>query len=86
MIKMGIVKFLPSRGMILDNFLIQGTINVGDTVLSSGLGGDYPAGLIVGTVTDVFRPENEPFYRVELQPAANFRSLEALFALRPEHQ
>lgn len=84
--EMGIVKFLPSRTMILDNFLSRGTIKEDDTVLSSGLGGDYPAGLIVGTVTKVFRSENEPFCWVELRPAANFRSLEALFLLNAEQR
>ena len=63
---------------------IQGSINVGDTVLSSGLGGIYPPGLIVGFVESVERPEEEPFCEVRLKPAPDFRSLEELFILRSE--
>lgn len=82
--EMGIVKCLASGTMILDNFPIQGTIIVGDTIISSGLGGIYPPGLVVGTVADVNRPEEEPFADVILSPAANFWSIEELFILRPE--
>ncbi len=79
--EMGIIKNTAREGMILDNFPIQGQIAVGDTILSSGLGGIYPAGLPVGMVTDVVRPELEPFYEVKVQPVANFRSIEELFIL-----
>ncbi|MCP4684636.1 MAG: rod shape-determining protein MreC [bacterium] len=80
--EMGIVKYQVGTGMILDNFPIQGSIKEGDLILSSGLGGIYPPGLVVGTVIAVERPEEEPFCRVRLQPAANFNSLEELFVLR----
>jgi rod shape-determining protein MreC len=81
---MGIVKYRPFEGMILDNLPIQDSIKVGDTVLSSGLGGLYPPGLTVGFVESVERPEEEPFWKVRLKPAANFSSLEELFVLRPQ--
>lgn len=80
--EMGIVKYQISTGMILDNFPIQGSIKEGDLIISSGLGGIYPPGLVVGSVISVERPEEEPFCRVRLQPAANFNSLEELFILR----
>ncbi|MBU8933567.1 MAG: rod shape-determining protein MreC [candidate division Zixibacteria bacterium] len=79
--EMGIVKFSTSDGMILDNFPLQGTIAVGDTILSSGLGGVYPPGMIVGTVTSVERHEDEAFCRVTLDPAANFWAIDELFIL-----
>ncbi len=84
--EMGIVRYLASGGMVLDNFPVQGDINVGDTVLSSGLGGVYPAGLKIGTVVAVSRPPNEPFCQIKLKPTANIRSLEEIFVLRPEQQ
>jgi len=84
--EMGIVKYLPYGGMVLDNFPIQGNIMVGDTVLSSGLGGVYPPGLKVGTVIEITRPENKPFCQVRLKPAARVRSLEEIFILKPESQ
>jgi rod shape-determining protein MreC len=84
--EMGIVRFVAQRGMVLDNFPIQGTIGVGDTVITSGLGGVYPSGLTIGTVAEVTRPGDKPFCDVKLHPAANFRSLEEVFVLRPEQK
>ncbi len=82
--EMGIIKFTVSDGMILDNFPVQGTINISDTVLSSGLGGVYPAGLRVGTVREVYRPEHEPFCDIVVDPAVNFHSVDELFVLMVE--
>lgn len=82
--EMGIAKWVIGRGMILDNFPIQGTIKVGDRVLSSGLGGVYPSGLLVGTVESVERPAEAAFCEVEITPAPDFNSLEELFLLRLE--
>jgi len=80
--EMGIIKYNIAEGMILDNFPIQGIIKEGDLILSSGLGGIYPAGLRVGTVSEVEYPEEEPFCNVKINPAVNFKSLEELFILR----
>jgi len=82
--EMGIIRYLPSEGMILDDFPNQGDIAVGDTVLSSGLGGIYPPGLKIGVVSQVRRPENRPYSRINLQPVVNFRTLEELFILLGE--
>jgi rod shape-determining protein MreC len=84
--EMGIVKFSVAEGMKLDNFPVQGTIHVNDTVLSSGLGGVYPPGLRVGTVKEVIRPEHEPFCEVRLTPEVNFHSIDELFVLLVERR
>jgi rod shape-determining protein MreC len=81
---MGIAKYGISEGMYLDNFPIQGRVEPGNTVISSGLGGIYPGGLKVGTVRSVKRPEDAPFCEVKLDPIANFYSLDELFVLRPQ--
>lgn len=82
--EMGIVRCLTPDEMILSNFPIQGSINVGDLIVSSGLGGIYTAGLTIGTVVEINRPEGKVFCHVKLEPAANFHSIEELFVLRFE--
>lgn len=84
--EMGIIKYTVSKGMILDNFPAQGNIQVNDIILSSGLGGVYPAGLKVGRVKAVDRPEHEPFCEVIVEPAVNFHSIEELFLLMEDRQ
>lgn len=80
--EMGIIKYYASKGMILDNFPVQGEVYVGDTIISSGLGGIYPEGLIVGVVEEVKREELAVFCDIKITPAANFYSLDELFLLR----
>lgn len=82
--EMGIVKYKILSGMILDNFPLHGLISVGDTIISSGLGGIYPPGLILGYVTEIERDESEPFCHVKLTPAVNFHSIDEVFVLKTE--
>jgi rod shape-determining protein MreC len=56
-------------------------VQVGDTLLTSGLGGIYPRGLLVGTVTTVAHEPPEMFKRVEVKPAVEFSSLEEVFVI-----
>ncbi len=84
--EMGIVKYKMAGEMILDNFPLHGSIAVGDTVISSGLGGIYPSGLIVGYITEVERDETEPFCHIKLTPAVNFHSVEEVFVLKTESE
>ncbi len=79
---MGIVKYRSTEGMLLDNYPVQDSLRVGDQILSSGLGGIYPAGLVVGSVAAIERPDEAPFCAVKVDPAANFNTLEELFVLR----
>jgi len=80
--EMGIVKYRTGTGLVLDNFPVQGTIQEGDLIVSSGLGGVYVAGLLIGQVQGVIRQPDEPFCDVELRPAATFSSVEEVFVLR----
>lgn len=80
--EMGIAKYVLSKGLIVDNVPSQGDVKQGDLILSSGLGGIYPPGLVVGTVKTVDHPKQDPFLTIRLAPAADFNSLDELFVLR----
>lgn len=83
---MGIVRYTAAEGMILENLPVQSEVETGDTIISSGLGGIYPQGLMVGFVTEVGRPADEPFCEVKLEPAAGFHAIEELFVLKQRQQ
>ncbi len=51
-------------------------LSVGEKVVTSGLGGGFPAGLLVGTVSRIAAPEVGVFQEVEMRPAVSFASLE----------
>ena len=57
---------------------------VGDVLMTSGIGGIYPAGLPVGTVTLVDRRGNTAFERVQVKPAARPLSMGYVLVLEPQ--
>jgi rod shape-determining protein MreC len=56
-------------------------IEVGEVVLTSGLGGKFPQDVVIGRVLDVERREAELFQRAVVQPAVDFDDLEVLFVI-----
>lgn len=66
---------------------LQTDIEVGDVLVTSGLGGVFPAGLPVGTVSDVSREGGTPLVQVAAKPSARIdrdRHV-ALLWFRQEH-
>lgn len=57
------------------------TINKGDVVISSGLGGDIPKGLIIGTVERVQKQENALFVSADIRPSADLSSLSRIIVI-----
>ena len=47
--------------------LVEGDVNIGDTVVTSGLGGAYPPDIPIGEVTAVLGDTQDPFPTVRLQ-------------------
>ncbi len=56
-------------------------VRVGDQVISSGMGGVFPKGLLLGEVQEVVRGDSGLFQRVEVAPAANFNRLEEVMVV-----
>lgn len=54
----------------------------GDLVVTSGLGGYYPAGLVIGSVTEVQQDDSGATSYAILAPAADFNALEEVFVIR----
>jgi rod shape-determining protein MreC len=63
-------------------FVEQGaTVNEGDTVLTSGLGGTYPKDLVIGKVTGVSANRQELFRSVTVEPLASLSRLETVLVM-----
>ncbi|OGO38298.1 MAG: rod shape-determining protein MreC [Chloroflexi bacterium RBG_16_57_11] len=56
-------------------------VQAGDLVLTSGLGGNYPANLLVGQVTTVRGKETDLFKTAAVQPIVDFSNLEILLII-----
>jgi rod shape-determining protein MreC len=59
-------------------------INYGDQIISSGIGGVYPAGIIIGRVSGILYQEYETSMAVELESAVDFSRLEYIFVIDVE--
>lgn len=70
-------------GSLLIKYIPQGEIlHLGDMVLTSGLGGNFPKGLIVGQVTQVKRKDIELFQEAQAESLIDFRHLEVVYVIR----
>ena len=58
------------------------TLLGGDLIVTSGLGGFYPAGLVIGSVTEVQVDDSGATSYAVLAPAVEFRQLSEVFVIR----
>lgn len=66
------IQFLPK----------EKTISVGDKVLTSSLGGKFPAGIFVGEIVKVEKSDIEFYQKAQLKPAFEIEKLDYLFIIR----
>lgn len=75
-------RYDPNRGAFVLQLLDTNSAVVKDmTVISSGLGGVFPAGLLVGTVTEVEQLVNAIGMKIYVSPSANFYSFDYVFVV-----
>lgn len=79
---LGIIKWRLGQYLYMDNVPIRDNVNVGDTIISSGLGGLFPSGLPIGVVENVRIPERGFFKRIRVRPFVNFNRLDEMFILK----
>lgn len=78
----GVAKGEYGLGIIFDMILQTDTIEVGDEVITSGIGGDIPRGLYVGTVQEVHPSEDHLFQQAVIISPVQTSKLEVLFVIR----
>jgi rod shape-determining protein MreC len=77
----GIVAGMVDDGIILKYADRSQDLRTGDTVVTSGLDGIFPRGLLVGTIQSVRREGPGLFLGVRIAPAVDFRELEQVLIL-----
>lgn len=58
-------------------------VAVGDTVITSGLGGSIPRGLVIGKVTQVHSASNEVWQEATIEPLVNLNNLTVVSVIIP---
>jgi rod shape-determining protein MreC len=69
-------------GSLVMRAIPQGdTVSVGDTVFTSGLGGNLPRQILIGQITEVERKDYDLYQVASVQPTVDFEHLEAVLVI-----
>jgi rod shape-determining protein MreC len=83
----GIVEGSSTGGCQLKYVKHREDLRVGDLVVTSGLDGIFPKGLVVGRIVRLAREEGGLFQTAELEPAIDFNKLEEVLVVEaPENE
>ncbi len=81
---MGIVQYTGGEFLSLTRVPADQDVVPGDTVISSGLGGIFPRGLFIGTVSRSEAQPGELFKEILIKPGADFSVIEEVFVIISE--
>lgn len=70
------------QGLVVEEIPLNIIIKQGDNVVTSGLGGQIPAGIFVGKSTEIISKEGEIFQKVAVLSPVDFSRLEVLFVIK----
>ncbi len=82
----GILKGVGEQGYILQYVLKNADVKEGDRIVTAGIGGVFPPGITLGTVSKVYSKRRGMFQDIEVRPAVEFNRLEHLYINLSEEQ
>ncbi len=77
----GITRGSISGDLSLDFVSMEATVVAGDTVITSGVGGVFPKGLVIGQVRKVDNQVNTLYRSVAIEPANDMATVESVIIL-----
>jgi rod shape-determining protein MreC len=77
----GVVSGGYNRQMAMEFVAGDATIKEGDTVVTSGLGGTYPSGFVIGRIIGVSGEPQEVFRKVTVEPLASLSRLNTVLIM-----
>jgi len=78
----GVVRGEHGVGLLMDLISQTDVIAKGDKIITSGLGGTYTKGLLIGTVGEVSSSSSELFQKANVIPAADLKQLSVVFIVK----
>ena len=77
----GLVQGQVDGTLVMLNIPQAETVSVGDTVFTSGLGGNFPRQILIGQITEVEREDYELYQEATVQPTVDFQHLETVLVI-----
>lgn len=78
----GLAKGEVGYGLVLEDVPKDINIAQGENVLTSGLGGDYPKGLLIGKIEKIISSSADIFQKASLKILTDFSKLEIVFVIK----
>jgi len=77
----GVVRGDHGVGLILDMIPPEKNVKFGESVISSGLDGFLPKGLLIGTIGNKISKESDVFQKFEVKALVNYKEIESVFVV-----
>jgi len=77
----GIVRGQVDGSLVMDGIARDADVQVGDIVLTSGLGGVFPKGIVIGQVSQVLHSDTAMFLKAVVSPSVDLSSLEVVLVV-----
>ncbi|MBI1911823.1 MAG: rod shape-determining protein MreC [Deltaproteobacteria bacterium] len=77
----GVIEGNGTSGLVLKYIRQVDDVKIGDQVLTSGLAGIFPKGLIVGEVSNIEKGTDNFFKHIEVRPSADMQKIEEVLVV-----
>ena len=78
----GLIRGIKANILSMDLVPRDAKVEEGWTVITSGIGGVFPKGLLIGKISKIESPENEMFQKILVEPAIDIEELERVFIIK----
>ncbi len=78
----GIIKWSHSSLLYFDDVPLHSDVMVGDTIITSGMGGVYPQGMFIGIVQSTSESPKEIVMSIKVKPFVDISVLEDVFVIK----
>ena len=75
----GILQGRGAKGFRLEYVPKNADVAVGDYIVTAGIGGIFPTGMVLGTVSQIQTKQRGMFQEIEVKPEVDFQKLEYVF-------
>ena len=72
----GILKGAGEKGFVFQYVLKTADVDVGDYIVTAGIGGVFPAGIPLGKISKIEKKQRGMFQEIEVEPHIDFQKLE----------
>ncbi|KKR20254.1 MAG: Cell shape-determining protein MreC [Candidatus Moranbacteria bacterium GW2011_GWA2_39_41] len=78
----GLLRGTYGLGMIFDMVTQSDVLSEGDTIITSGLGGEVPKGLLIGKIQEIKMSTDKLFQQAIIIPRVKYRKLDVVFVVK----